>query len=177
MKDKKIDISVEHNINEIKKSLKKLEKSDCYDVDKYTFSLLHQTKQLEYFYCELLDSHTPDHTYYRVAKRPEIHQMAYFNIGRGFPKELMDGHWCYVLKDFGTKMLIIPCTSIKEDSHKASEYELDIQVKIRDYMIKSRMQISDMRVVDLQRLDVRKRFCDVLTNKDEIINFIQNKIF
>ena len=82
----------------------------------------------------------------------------------------MDGHWCYVLKDFGSKMLVIPCTSIKEDSPEATEYELDIRAKIRKYPIRSRMQLSDMRVVDLQRLDIRKRFCNVITDKKEIIN-------
>ena len=48
----------------------------------------------------------------------------------------MDGHWCYVLKDFGSKMLVIPCTSIKEDSPEATEYELDIRAKIRKYPIR-----------------------------------------
>ena len=106
-----------------------------------------------------------------------VHQMAYFNIGRGFPKELMDGHWCYVLKDFGSKMLVIPCTSIKEDSPEATEYEVDIRAKIRKYPIRSRMQLSDMRVVDLQRLDIRKRFCNVITDKKEIENHIKHIIF
>ena len=62
-------------------------------------------------------------------------------------------------------MLVIPCTSIKEDSPEATEYELDIRAKIRKYPIRSRMQLSDMRVVDLQRLDIRKRFCNVITDK------------
>lgn len=179
MEDKKIEMSVEHNMDEMKKSLKKLEKTDCYDVEKYTYSLLHQTRQLEYFYCELLeeDHPQPDQTYYHVYRRPTVHQMAYFNIGRGFPKELMDGHWCYVLKDFGSKMLIIPCTSIKEDSPAPSAYELDISSRIRKYTIKSRMQVSDMRVVDIQRLDMRKRFCEVITDRKEIENYIKHIIF
>ena len=144
-----------------------MKETECYDVEKYTYSLLHQTRQLEYFYCQLVEEENPepDQTYYHVSRRPMVHQMAYFNIGRGFPKELMDGHWCYVLKDFGSKMLVIPCTSIKEDSPEATEYELDIRAKIRKYPIRSRMQLSDMRVVDLQRLDIRKRFCNVITDK------------
>ena len=167
------------SIDEMKKSLKNLEESDCYDVGKYTYSLLHQTRQLEYFYCQLLEQEeaTPDQTFYHVSKRPEVHQMAYFNIGRGFPKEIMDAHWCYVLKDFGSKMLVIPCTSIKEDSPEASFYELDIDVRIRRYYIKSRMQLSDMRCVDIQRLDLRKRFCNVVTSREEIERFIKENVF
>lgn len=170
MENKKSEMSVEYNMDEMKKSLKNLKETECYDVEKYTYSLLHQTRQLEYFYCQLVEEENPepDQTYYHVSRRPMVHQMAYFNIGRGFPKELMDGHWCYVLKDFGSKMLVIPCTSIKEDSPEATEYELDIRAKIRKYPIRSRMQLSDMRVVDLQRLDIRKRFCNVITDKKEI---------
>ena len=46
--------------------------------------------------------------------------MAYFNIGRGFPKELMDGHWCYILKDLGYKALVIPSTSINQIQNHAT---------------------------------------------------------
>ena len=156
MENKKSEMSVEYNMDEMKKSLKNLKETECYDVEKYTYSLLHQTRQLEYFYCQLVEEENPepDQTYYHVSRRPMVHQMAYFNIGRGFPKELMDGHWCYVLK-----------------------YELDIRAKIRKYPIRSRMQLSDMRVVDLQRLDIRKRFCNVITDKKEIENHIKHIIF
>ena len=160
MENKKSEMSVEYNMDEMKKSLKNLKKTECYDVEKYTYSLLHQTRQLEYFYCQLVEEENPepDQTYYHVSRRPMVHQMAY-------------------LKDFGSKMLVIPCTSIKEDSPEATEYELDIRAKIRKYPIRSRMQLSDMRVVDLQRLDIRKRFCNVITDKKEIENHIKHIIF
>lgn len=54
MKGKKIEMSMEHNMDEMKKSLKNLKETECYDVEKYTYSLLHQTRQLEYFYCQLV---------------------------------------------------------------------------------------------------------------------------
>lgn len=179
MKNKKMEMSMEYNMDEMKKSLKNLKETECYDVEKYTYSLLHQTRQLEYFYCQLVEDENqePDQTYYHIHRRPMIHQMAYFNIGRGFPKELMDGHWCYILKDFGSKMLVVPCTSIKKDAPESTEYELDIVAKIRKYRIKSRMQLSDMRVVDIQRLDMRKRFCDVLTDREKIKDYIKHIIF
>ena len=161
MENKKSEMSVEYNMDEMKKSLKNLKETECYDVEKYTYSLLHQTRQLEYFYCQLVEEENPepDQTYYHVSRRPMVHQMAYLNIGRG------------------SKMFVIPCTSIKEDSPEATEYELDIRAKIRKYPIRSRMQLSDMRVVDLQRLDIRKRFCNVITDKKEIENHIKHIIF
>lgn len=171
-------MSVEKNMNEMKKSLKCLEKAKIYDVEKYTCSLLHQTKQLEYFYCHLVKDHEAkcDDTFYYVVNRPKENQMAYFNIGRGFPKELMDGHWCYILKDFGYKMVVIPCTSIKENECN-SDFEKDIFVIMYNKKTKSRLQISDIRTVDIQRLDLRKPFCQVLTDKNEIIAFVKNRLF
>ena len=45
----------------------------------------------------------------------------------GYPKETFDDHWCYILKDYGTKYLIIPTTSIKVDSGECNPlYEMDI---------------------------------------------------
>ncbi len=218
-------MSTQSNIIEMTKSLQKLEESGIYDVEKYSYALLHQTSQLEYFYChlvkdgdcdetyyrvhhrprvhqmayfnigrgfpkELMDGHwcyvlkdlgkdgDCDETYYRVHHRPRVHQMAYFNIGRGFPKELMDGHWCYVLKDLGYKMLVIPCTSIKDDSTEANpQFEMDIQIKIHKHITKSRIQLSDIRSVDIQRLDLRKPFCKVLTPQKEIHEFVLKNLF
>ena len=101
--------------------------------------------------------------------------MAYFNIGRGFPKELMDGHWCYVLKDLGYKMLIIPCTSIK-DSEANPEFELDIDVIMSGKKTRSRLQLSEIRCVDMQRLDLRKSFCDVLTKHEIITDYVKEHL-
>ena len=120
-------MTIENNLLEMSKSLGNLEKSGIYDVEKFSYALLHQTKQLEYFYCQLVKDGNCNDTFYHIKKRPHVHELAYFNIGRGFPKELMDGHWCYILKDLGYKMLVIPCTSIKEDSTIANpQYEKDI---------------------------------------------------
>lgn len=171
-------MTVEDNIKEMQKSLKCLERTKIYDVEKYTCSLLHQTKQLEYFYCHLVKDHESkcDDTFYYVGHRPKENQLAYFNIGRGFPKELMDGHWCYILKDFGYKMVVIPCTSIKDDKCN-NDFEKDITVIMYNHKTKSRLQISDIRTVDIQRLDLRKPFCQVLTDQDQIMEFVKNKLF
>ena len=133
-------MSIENNLIEMNKSLQRLEKSGIYDVEKYSYALLHQTNQLEYFYCQLVKDGECDHTFYRVHKRPHVHNLAYFNIGRGFPKELMDGHWCYVLKDLGYKMLVIPCTSIKNDSTEVNPlFEKVIKIKKDEHIAYSRI--------------------------------------
>lgn len=171
-------MSVEENIAELVKSLKNLEETGLYDVEKYSCSLLHQTIQLEYFYCHLVRNNDGqiDQTFYHVIRRPNEHQLAYYNIGRGFPKELMDGHWCYLLKDLGHKMLVIPCTSLKGTDCNP-DFEKDIDIKMYGRITKSRIQLSDIRSVDIQRLDLRKPFCDVLTDRNEIMDFIKEKIF
>ena len=60
MENKKSEMSVEYNMDEMKKSLKNLKETECYDVEKYTYSLLHQTRQLEYFYCQLVEEENPE---------------------------------------------------------------------------------------------------------------------
>ena len=172
-------MSIRNNLLEMNKSLKKLEESGVYDVEKYSYALLHQTSQLEYFYCHLVKDGDCNQTFYHVHKRPHIHELAYFNIGRGFPKELMDGHWCYVLKDYGCKLLIIPSTSIKSDSKFNSEYDMDIfsEDVEKEEVIKSRLCITDMRTIDIQRIDKRKKYKKVITKRKEIIAYVNDRIF
>lgn len=157
-------MSVSQNINQLYKSLNKLSQTGIYDVEKYTCSLVHQTNQLEYFYCNLVHDGNVKDTFYNCHKMPKEHKLAYFNIGRGFPKELMDGHWCYILKTVGCKSVIVPCTSIKDENIN-STYEFDIEVKMNNKRVRSRLQLSDIRTVDNQRLDIRKRLCTVLTDE------------
>ena len=103
--------------------------------------------------------------------------MVYINLGRGFPKELMDGHWCYVLRDMGAKIMIIPSTSIKEDSIFDERYDMDIKSKVLNKKLVSRLCISEIRTVDVQRIDKRKKFMNVITNRKEIIQFVKMRIF
>ena len=78
---RRVIMSIETNLMEMNKSLKKLKESGVYDVEKYSYALLHQTNQLEYFYCHLVKDGDCDQTYYHVHKRAHIHELAYFNIG------------------------------------------------------------------------------------------------
>ena len=173
-------MSIYEDLYEVGKSLSNIEKTGIYDVEKYCCSIKHLTNQLEYFYCHLVPegSTNTDSTFYHIHRRPLEHQLAYFNIGRGFPKELMDGHWCYVLKDLGYKMLVIPSTSIKNTSKTCHpNFELDIEVKMNGKLVTSRIQLSDIRSIDVQRLDLRKSFCNVLTPRDDIIGFVRSNLF
>ncbi|MBO6047357.1 MAG: hypothetical protein J6P61_06390 [Erysipelotrichaceae bacterium] len=159
------------NIADLLKSVERLERTHLYDVNKFTRSIAHLASQLEYFYCHLADEQgrEPNQTFYYVKTRPHVHQLAYFNIGRGYPKEVMDGHYCYVLSDLGTKMVIIPCTSIKEDSQNPDpRFQKDIIVRSGNELMVCRLQLSDIRAVDIQRIDVRKDIRECVTSKAEI---------
>lgn len=172
-------MSIYEDLFEVGKSLSNIEKTGIYDVEKYCCSIKHLTNQLEYFYCHLVPegSKDTDATYYHLQKRPMEHQLAYFNIGRGFPKELMDGHWCYILKDLGYKMLVIPSTSIKQNSKPPHpHFEMDIEITMNGKKNISRIQLSDIRSVDVQRLDLRKEFCTVKTPRNLILEFAKRNL-
>ena len=94
------------------------------------------------------------------------------------PKELRDGHWCYVVKDFGVKMLIVPCTSLKEDSKGVDErFQKDIEIVCEGKVMHVRLQISEMRCVDVMRLDERKPFYEVISPQEDIHQYIASRIF
>lgn len=169
----------EKELEEIRQSLEKLEASKKYDVEKFLYSTKHLVSQLEYFYCEFVpEDKEAEKVFYIPKIKPLEHQLAYINIGRGFPKELMDGHWCYILKDYGYKLLVIPCTSIKKDSKACNPlFEKDIKIVMNHQVTYSRLRLTDMRSIDIQRLDVRKKPCKVLSNRYEIIKFVLKNIF
>ncbi|MCD7894437.1 MAG: hypothetical protein LUG60_12185 [Erysipelotrichaceae bacterium] len=157
-----------YHLDHIYQSLKHLSLSS-YDSNKYSYSILQQTKQLEYYYCHQENLH--------MWKIPHFHQLAYFNIGRGFPKEIMDGHWCYVVKNLGDKMLVIPCTSIKDNKHINNKNEKYIGIRYYNRIGYCCMHLSDIRAIDIQRLDLRKPIYQVITPRKEIIDFIEENLF
>lgn len=141
--------------------------------------------QLEYFYNELVDKQTPNvlfpdpsKVYFHPKQRPKEGQIAYFNLTYGFPKELYSGHYCYIVKDYGSQLVIIPTTSVKPTSAPCNkDYEFDILVKDFVNMLPTRMQITHIRSVDLQRLNPSKGFFDVTTPRTKILGEIQRIIF
>lgn len=86
----------------------------------------------------------------------EFHEgdMVYVNLDVGFPREMCFGHWCYVVKKFRDKMLVIPSTSVKDDCTVSTE--MDIHVVINGKKTKSRLNFSELRTVDKMRIDPRK---------------------
>lgn len=142
-----------------------------YDIDGFLYDLGQLVNDLHFFHNKLIPDTDAngDNTFYRPKQRPKEHQIAYFNLGHNYPKELYGGHWCYILKDFKYKMLIIPTTSVKPDSSPLDpNFEIKIEADGFFNDLETRVQVSDMKVVDIQRLYDSKGFFDVSTNKEYI---------
>lgn len=160
-----------------------LQETNRYDVDMLLYSLSYQMKQLNYFYKDLIDkqdSKDANMTYYNLSPNPSEHQLVYVNLCRGFPKELYDGHWCYLLKHCGTKLLVIPTTSIKESSSiDEQDYYFDIEETDN---CQSRLRFDEIRMIDKMRVVTKdKPYRDVKTDRkvieEKFMNFLKLSIF
>lgn len=147
------------------------ELSAVIDIEGLMFDIDYELGQLLYFHKNVL----PKTHFYHMKAIPKQGEVAYFNLTRGFPKELVGGHWCLVLKYVKGKALVVPLTSIKEDSAPVDpEFQIDIQVE--GFKCMSRAQISDIRTIDVQRCYIKKGFKRVITNQEEIYNKIHNTL-
>ena len=93
------------------KNIKKKENIELYDLINLIKSYNYQLISLQYFYENVNNKNI-------LSKQQKIkkHTLMYVNLRRGFPKEFMDGHWCYIVKIMrSSKALIIPASSIKEN--------------------------------------------------------------
>ena len=131
-------------------------------------------KDISFFYDKLVpDGVDPSKTFYRIdpSRRPKEGQIAYINLRRGYPKEARDGHWCYILKDYGSKYVVIPSTSIKGYSSACnSTCEMDILDDTPNGI--SRLHFSDIRSIDVMRVNtkVTPNLYDVRTPRKEIMD-------
>ena len=169
---------IDHKIEHIKDVLLKLD--GVIDVKEFLTDLEYHVGQLDYFYNDITpkQSGDPASSFYKLKQIPEPHQVAYFNLTRGFPKELYGGHWCYIVKIFKYKALVIPTTSVKDNSSPPdSQFQLDVAVENFTNPQLTRLQVSDLRVVDLQRLYQSKGFYNVLTSRNYIEQNISRMIF
>ncbi|ONI38014.1 hypothetical protein AN639_05935 [Candidatus Epulonipiscium fishelsonii] len=169
--------NISKRINNVASTLNDLK--NYQDIEGFITDLEYHVGQLSYFYDYLTPKQTgdPSTTFYRPKKMPQIHQIAYFNLTRGFPKELYGGHWCYVFKYFKSKYVIIPTTSVKEDSLPPDpEFQMDIEVDNFKNGMTTRLQLSDMRSIDLQRLYCSKGFYNVLTDRDQILHNVNKML-
>lgn len=142
----------------------------------FVYDLDYLVDQIKYFYDTIVPNqgciNNPTKAYYPLSKRPKEHQVAYFNLTRGFPKELFGGHLCYIVKDMSSKYLVIPTTSAK-GIRPRNKFEVDIEIK--DYINneQTRLQVNDMRCIDKQRLYVDKNFYNVETDRSELLNEVK----
>ena len=153
------------------------------DKDDFVNELHKWLFQLTYFYNVLslnYPSKSETQYYIKPELRPNVGQVAYFSLRRGYPKETYDDHWCYIVSIIGNKYIVVPTTSVKPDSNGINEkYEFDIKIKEFENDCISRMQISDIRAIDAMRLVTKREPCkyDVETDRKLILNKIKEVIF
>lgn len=111
----KNQLNVYREFWDLAQQAEKLANTGNYDVDMLISALKHQLTASNFFYGTLVSkepTQDANKTYYALKKEPKEHQLVYCQIGRGYSKELFDPHWCYVLKHCGTKLIVVPVTSI-----------------------------------------------------------------
>lgn len=170
------DIALELSI--IESELEKLKALNRYDVDMILNAWRFQVRQLNFFYCNLVNQTQSKHAndaFFNLSREPKLYQLIYVHLGRGFPKELYDGHWCYYYKNCKTKYLVIPVTSIKSNSSMAQD-GLHLDIEESDGTM-CRLRFDEMRTIDKMRIDERKGYIDIKTDCDiinaEIESFLQ----
>lgn len=153
--------------------LDKMQQNGNYSAEGFIKAMEFQISQLSFFYDNLVPKQgngDPGKTFYNLKTRPKEHQLIYVNLTRGFPKELNDAHYCYLLKDCGVKFIVIPTTSIKND--KCNDlYEKDIEVIDGN---PCRLNIDDIRVIDFMRIVEYKGYADVKTKREDILKFVND---
>lgn len=150
-----------------------------YDKTGFIYDIDYTLGQLEYFFDTIVPNQggTPNSSYYYLKKmEPKEHQIAYVNLTRGFPKELFGGHYCYILKKFKDKYVIIPTTSV-DDPIKDTIQDFEIEINIKNFHNNkiTRLNVSNIKSIDIQRIyqpdpvfENEKGIFDVLTDREEI---------
>ena len=165
-------------INDIKNMPLKNSNRKNYDKVGLVHDLEYLVGQLEYFYDKIMPSQTnmPNTSYYHLKSNPREHQIVYVNLTRGFPKELFGGHYCYIFKKYNDKYIVIPATSVDSPANDPiQDFEIDISVK--DLPNNMRLNLANIRGIDLQRIYGNKGIYDVNTDKKYITDEIYKKLF
>ena len=154
-----------------------------FDKAGFIYDLEYTIGQLGYFFDTIVpsQSNNPNTSYYYLKKlEPQEHQIAYINLTRNFPKELFGGHYCYILKKFKDKYIVIPTTSV-DDVEKDKIQEFEIEIKIKNFVNDkvTRLNVSNIRAIDIQRIyqtdspfEKEKGIFDVDTDKTKLHNKI-----
>ena len=108
-------------------------------------------------------------------KMPKEGQVAYFYIETSYPKEIYNSHWCLVLKDLGSLLVVVPLTSIKQDSNPVDK-EREMIVKIKDFEEDgcSKLKVNQIFSAGLMRLDQSKKIYDLQTDFSYVKQRIKN---
>lgn len=166
--------SFDQKLERLKELIRNLD--EVYDAQTYLGALLHQTGQMDYFY----RNYDPNDVYRLGGRRPEEGEVAYFNLDAGFPKELQGGHWCYILSDMKSKMLVIPMCSVKAEMLQSGTVTHNKYIEYVNLTFEngistvSKMSYSDMRSIDIQRIDLRKPFARIDRCRQDIADKAAN---
>lgn len=167
-------------IERLNKSVTKLLKIKHFDLTSFSYNFERMINNIYFFNNSLCancqnESDVSNVQYnLPVKERPKEGQVAFFYIENSYPKEIFNSHWCLVLKDFGSLMLVVPMTSVKSDSSEVYE-PTEIDVKIKDFENDgiSRLHVDQIFSADIMRIDKSKPIYDL----DDDFEVVKNKIF
>lgn len=167
-------------IERLNKSVTKLLKIKHFDLTSFSYNFERMVNNIYFFNNSLCancqNESDVSNVQYKlsVKERPKEGQVAFFYIENSYPKEIFNSHWCLVLKDFGSLMLVVPMTSVKSDSSEVYE-PTEIDVKIKDFENDgiSRLHVDQIFSADIMRIDKSKPIYDL----DDDFEVVKNKIF
>lgn len=167
-------------IERLNKSVTKLLKIKHFDLTSFSYNFERMINNIYFFNNSLCancqNESDVSNVQYKlsVKERPKEGQVAFFYIENSYPKEIFNSHWCLVLKDFGSLMLVVPMTSVKSDSSEVYE-PTEIDVKIKDFENDgiSRLHVDQIFSADIMRIDKSKPIYDL----DDDFEVVKNKIF
>ena len=167
-------------IERLNKSVTKLLKIRHFDLISFSYNFERMVNNIYFFNNSLCancqnESDVSNVQYNLPAKeRPKEGQVAFFYIENSYPKEIFNSHWCLVLKDFGSLMLVVPMTSVKSNSSEVYEpTEIDIKIKDFENNGTSRLHVDQIFSADIMRIDKSKPIYDL----DDDFEVVKNKIF
>ena len=171
-------------IERLNKSVTKLLKIRHFDLISFSYNFERMVNNIYFFNNSLCancqnESDVSNVQYNLPAKeRPKEGQVAFFYIENSYPKEIFNSHWCLVLKDFGSLMLVVPMTSVKSNSSEVYEpTEIDIKIKDFENDGTSRLHVDQIFSADIMRIDKSKPIYDLDNDFEVVKNKIFEKIF
>ena len=171
-------------IERLNKSVTKLLKIRHLDLTSFSYNFERMVNNIYFFNNSLCancqNESDVSNVQYKIPlkERPKEGQVAFFYIENSYPKEIFNSHWCLVLKDFGSLMLVVPMTSVKSNSSEVYEpTEIDIKIKDFENDGTSRLHVDQIFSADIMRIDKSKPIYDLYDDFEVVKNKIFEKIF